>query len=126
MSNEREILQGQIYICELGEGIGSEQHGKRPCLIIQNNLLNSTSDVVIIIPMTSRRKKYMPTHYILSNKKYPFLNFKENTLLCECIRSISKSRVGKLVGEVDEKDLKEILSAKEYAYYIDGNIMKGE
>ena len=35
--SKRQIQQGQIYICELGENIGSEQSGERPCLIIQNN-----------------------------------------------------------------------------------------
>ena len=97
MPKKREIYQGQIYICDLGEGIGSEQCGERPCIIIQN-------------------KKRLPTHYILTNRKYPFLNFDENTVLCECIRSLSKKRLGKLVGQIDVDDLQEILRTNEYAY----------
>lgn len=116
MPKKREIYQGQIYICDLGEGIGSEQCGERPCIIIQNNILNYTSDVVIVVPITSKRKKRLPTHYILTNRKYPFLNFDENTVLCECIRSLSKKRLGKLVGQIDVDDLQEILRTNEYAY----------
>lgn len=115
--SKREIYQGQIYICDLGnDNIGSEQSGERPCLVIQNNILNYTSNIIIVIPITSKRKKYLPTHYILTNTKYPFLNFNENTVLCECIRSISKKRLGKLVGQIDVEDLNNILRTKEYAY----------
>ena len=121
---KREIYQGQIYICDLGESIGSEQYGERPCLVIQNNILNATSDVVIIVPITSKRKKKLPTHYILTNQKYPFLNFCENTVLCECIRSLSKKRLGKLVGQIEESDLKEILKTNEYAYRNANKVIK--
>lgn len=115
--SKREIYQGQIYICDLGsDNVGSEQSGERPCLVIQNNILNYTSNIIIVIPITSKRKKYLPTHYILTNTKYPFLNFNENTVLCECIRSISKKRLGKLVGQIDVEDLNNILRTKEYAY----------
>lgn len=121
---KRDIYQGQIYICDLGEGIGSEQYGERPCIIIQNNILNYTSDIVIIVPITSKRKKRLPTHYILTNDKYPFLNFDENTVLCECIRSLSKKRLGKLVGQIDANDLTEILKTNEYAYKNANKIIK--
>lgn len=115
--SKRKIYQGQIYICNLGEdNIGSEQSGERPCLVIQNNILNYTSDVIIVVPITSKRKKSLPTHYLLTNQKYPFLNFDENTVLCECIRSLSKKRLGKLVGQIEIDDLNQILKVKEYAY----------
>ena len=113
---KREIYQGQIYICDLGESIGSEQSGERPCLVIQNNILNATSNIVIIVPITSKRKKKLPTHYILTSQKYPFLNFGENTVLCECIRSLSKKRLRKLVGQIEDDDLEAILKTNEYAY----------
>lgn len=115
--SKREIYQGQIYICDLGQdNVGSEQSGERPCLVIQNNILNATSEVIIVVPITSKRKKSLPTHYILTNKKYDFLTFGENTVLCECIRSLSKKRLGKLLGQIEMNDLEEVLKTKEYAY----------
>lgn len=116
MPNE-EIFQGQIYLCDLGNNnIGSEQSGIRPCLVIQNNILNATSEIIIVIPITSKRKKPLPTHYILTNDKYNYLNCEENTVLCECIRSLSKERLGELLGQIDQSDLEAILETKEYAY----------
>ena len=115
--SKREIYQGQIYICDLGDNnIGSEQSGERPCLVIQNNILNATSEIIIVIPITSKCKKVLPTHYILTNDKYSFLTYDKNTVLCECIRSLSKKRIKKLIGQIDNDDLKEILKTKEYAY----------
>lgn len=115
--SKREIRQGQIYICDLGnDNIGSEQSGERPCLVIQNNILNATSEVTIVVPITSKRKKFLPTHYILTNEKYDFLTFGKHTVLCECIRSLSKARLGKLVGQIDNDDLEEILKTNEYTY----------
>ena len=117
----RKILQGEIYICELGKNIGSEQNGERPCLVIQNDILNETSDVTIVLPITSRIKKEMPTHYELDTKDYPFLITKRNTILCEHIRCISKNRVGKLIGKLNKSDLENVLEIKEYAYRVKGD-----
>ena len=114
--SKREIYQGQIYICNLGnDNMGSEQSGERPCLVIQNNILNATSEVIIVVPITSKRKKSLPTHYILTNDKYDFL-FGENTVLCEYVRSLSKKRLGKFVGQIEQDDLEEVLKTQEYAY----------
>ena len=121
----REIYQGQIYICDLGNNnVGSEQSGERPCLVIQNNILNAISEVIIVLPITSKRKKSLPTHYILTNQKYNYLTFNENTVLCECIRSLSKKRLGKLLGQIEQTDLEAILEIKEYAYKNANKIFK--
>ena len=123
--SKREIYQGQIYICDLGDNnIGSEQSGERPCLVIQNNILNATSEIIIVIPITSKCKKVLPTHYILTNDKYNFLTYDKNTVLCECIRSLSKKRIKKLIGQIDNEDLEEILKTKEYAYKNANKIVK--
>lgn len=125
MSKKREVYQGQIYICDLGDNnIGSEQSGERPCLVIQNNILNATSEIIIVIPITSKCKKTLPTHYILTNDKYSFLTYDKNTVLCECIRSLSKKRIKKLIGQIDNNDLEQILKTKEYAYKNANKIVK--
>lgn len=112
---ERTIKQGEIYICKL-DGIESEQIGERPCLIIQVNALNNTSPNVIVIPITSKRKKKLPTHYLLNTDKYDFLFYKSNTVLCECIRTLSKRKVGKYIGMIDNYDLEQILLSKENCF----------
>ncbi|MEG1353710.1 MAG: type II toxin-antitoxin system PemK/MazF family toxin [Bacilli bacterium] len=112
----RTILQGEVYICDL-DGIDSEQLGQKTVVIIQINLLNKTSPNVIIIPITSKKKKELPTHMTLTKEQYPFFRYDKNTVSCESIRTISKRRLGKLIGRINDKDLNEILRIKEYAYY---------
>lgn len=114
--NDRTIRQGEIYICRLDDNTDSEQGGERPCLILQVNALNNTSPNTIVVPITSKRKKSLPSHYILDVTKYTFLIYRTNTVLCECIRTLSKAKIGKYIGSIDEYDLEEILLAKENCF----------
>lgn len=63
----RTYLRGDMYYADLGKGIGSEQEGYRPVVIIQNDVGNKHSPTVIIASITSKRdaKAKLPTHYLL-------------------------------------------------------------
>ena len=50
----RRIKRGEIYYADLGVTVGSEQHGIRPVLIIQNDIGNKYSPTTIVAPITSR------------------------------------------------------------------------
>jgi hypothetical protein len=39
-----QLQHGEIYLTDLGEGVGSEQKGVRPVLIVQNNRGNKRSE----------------------------------------------------------------------------------
>ena len=45
--------RGDIYSADLSPGIGSEQSGSRPVLILQNNVGNCFSPTIIIAAITS-------------------------------------------------------------------------
>lgn len=45
--------QKEIFYCELGNNIGSEQNGNRPVIIMQNNIANSSGNTTIIVPIIS-------------------------------------------------------------------------
>ena len=57
--------RGDIYSADLSPGIGSEQSGSRPVLILQNNVGNCFSPTIIIAAITSVSKKSrnLPTNY---------------------------------------------------------------
>lgn len=60
---EHTYLRGDIFYAVLGEGIGSEQSGYRPVVIIQNNIGNKYSPTVIVAAITSRKmNRDQPTH----------------------------------------------------------------
>ena len=60
-------LRGDMYYADLGRGIGSEQEGYRPVVIIQNNVGTKHSPTVIIASITSKTgvKAKLPTHYYI-------------------------------------------------------------
>ena len=60
-------LRGDMYYADLGHGIGSEQEGYRPIVIIQNDVGNKHSPTVIIASITSKKdaKPKLPTHYYI-------------------------------------------------------------
>lgn len=94
---ERTIKRGDIYYAELNPVIGSEQGGKRPVLIISNDIGNKHSPTVIVAPITSRvhTKAKLPTHTLI--KDFEGLD-KNSIILLEQIRTIDKQRLRKYVG----------------------------
>ena len=56
--------RGDIYFADLGQGVGSEQMGYRPVVIIQNDVGNKHSPTVIVAAITSKvdARAKQPTH----------------------------------------------------------------
>lgn len=100
-----QIKRGQIYYANLAPVIGSEQGGKRPVVIVQNDVGNKHSPTTIIAIVTSRHTKAkLPTHCWLETKCLPLNSMVE----LEQVRTIDKSRLFGFVGEVTITDQKRI------------------
>ena len=100
-------LRGDLYYADLGHGIGSEQKGTRPVVIIQNNVGNKHSPTVIIAAVTSKAnvKAKLPTHYYLdagNGLVQPSL------VLLEQIRTVDKRRLSGYIGRLDEEHIRGI------------------
>ena len=105
---KRQINQRDIYYCDFGDNDGSEQSGERPSLIISNDLGNVNSDTIIVLPITSKKKKDLPIHYILYKDIYPFFKDEENTVLTEQIRCVSKKKLHKKMGQISVEDFNNV------------------
>lgn len=57
-----QINRGDIFYAYLGQTVGSEECGYRPVLVVQNDIGNKYSPTVIVLPLSSRKKKYLPVH----------------------------------------------------------------
>ena len=108
---KREVKQGEIYFCNLdGDTIDREQCGVRPIVVLSVDALNHNRDNVIIAPITSSTtKKKMINHYCLDGGKYTELNCKNNIVLLECPRDISKRRLERRICALEQSDLDNIL-----------------
>lgn len=100
---ERKIMRGEIYIADLDPVVGSEQGGKRPVLIIQNNLGNKHSPTVIVLAITSRfhKKRHLPTHVPIESGDLS----KNSIALAEQVRTIDKSRLIHYVGRASKETM---------------------
>ncbi len=99
--------RGDIYYANLNPFVGSEQGGKRPVLVLQNNDGNFFSSTLIIAPLTTRvyKKQDLPTHYIIEKAKglaYPSI------VMLEQIRTIDKKRIISYLGKVGKDQMEEI------------------
>lgn len=100
-------LRGDMYYADLGKGIGSEQEGYRPVVIIQNNVGNKHSPTVIIASITSKRdaKAKLPTHYLIEAEDGLEL---PSIVLLEQLRTIDKRRLSSFIGHLSEKHIQGI------------------
>lgn len=100
------ITRGDVWYVDLGHDNvkGSEQNGKRPCVIIQNNTGNYYSTTVIVALITTKDKNSLPTHVSLS------LN-KKSTVMCEQIRTVAKHRLLDYIGRLKNDKLNEVNNA---------------
>lgn len=103
----RTYLRGDLYYADLGYGIGSEQKGNRPVVIIQNNVGNKHSPTVIIAAITSKAnvKAKLPTHYYLDAGNGLAL---PSIVLLEQIRTIDKRRLSDYIGRLNETHIRGI------------------
>lgn len=71
IENEIRCSRGDLFWAENYSAHGSEQSGRRPYLIVSNNMNNNHSSMVTVVPLTTHEKKDLPTHctiYIDDNK----------------------------------------------------------
>ena len=100
-----------VYV-DLADKVGSEQSGIRPCVIIQNDIGNKYCPTVIAMCLTSSLKKEnMPTHCIIKKTRANGLKV-DSMLMAETLCQISKERIIKKIGCIDnDYDKNRIINA---------------
>jgi mRNA interferase MazF len=102
----RNPLRGDVWFIDLSPAKGREQAGIRPGLIISSNgFNNSAAELIIVIPITSK-KKNIPLHIEINP---PEGGMKITSYIkCEDIRSVSKERLVEFQGAVSVKTLDKV------------------
>ena len=110
-SENRILKRGDIYfadLCGLEQSLGSEQTGRRPVLIIQNDVGNMHSPTTIVAILTTKIKRNLPTHVVIRG----FAGLSQTSAVClEQIKTIDKSRLEKYFGNIGDTMMKEIEQA---------------
>ncbi|MFO5491540.1 MAG: type II toxin-antitoxin system PemK/MazF family toxin [Cuspidothrix sp.] len=91
-----------VFLVNLDPTIGSEIKKTRPCLIISPNEINHHISTVIVAPMTTKGQLY-PTRVTCE------FQGKEGQIVLDQIRTIDKTRLVKLIGQITTEEQKAVL-----------------
>ena len=104
------IKRGDLFWVNLNPIKGSEQAGRRPVVVIQNDIGNELASTIIVAPLTTKHfSKEYPTNVSIP-KGTAGLNSNSIVLLSQ-IRTIDKSRLEKKIGELSAPYLEKINQA---------------
>ena len=104
------IRRGEVYVAALDPVVGREISKTRPVLVVSNDLNNQFSGTVTILPITSMNL----------DKIYPFEALlpkgcgglpKDSKVKADQVRTLDKTRLAKLLGKVDQKQIAAINKA---------------
>ena len=109
MQQNWKFQRGDIFFTHFGASTGSEQHGDRPAVILQNDVGNYHSPTLIVATMTSKAEKKVnqPTHCLLVND---FLSV-PSIVQAEQIFTVDKSRVLKYLGHLTPEEMSRVDNA---------------
>lgn len=101
-----EIKCGDVFFADLS-GEGSLQTGLRPVIVVSNDTGNYFSSVVTVVPLTSKKKKELPTHTTLHPNAINGLN-KISIALAEQITTISQDYLVRKIGCLNNKEINNV------------------
>jgi mRNA interferase MazF len=98
--------RGEVWLTDLNPTRGHEQAGRRPALVISEDLFNrGPAGLVIVVPLTSKRRG-VPSHVPIDppegGVEVP------SAVLCEAIRSIAVERLVVRWGTVSRRTMGEV------------------
>lgn len=113
----KHIKKGDIVIVEFGDNITTEKRGIRPAVVLSNNVINNSSENIIVAPLTKSehkqngegRTKLYPWQIHLSKNYYKKLEHSSIVQL-EDVKSISKRYVKSHVSKLSKSNYREMNS----------------
>jgi mRNA interferase MazF len=93
------VSRGDIFWVDSGRTIGSEIRKRRPWVVIQNDIANLNSSVVIIAAITSNtRYRDHPVNVFVTASETGLE--KDSLVLCNQIKTVDKSRLLERIGKM--------------------------
>ncbi len=101
------IKRGDLFWVDLDPVKGSEQSGRRPVLVLQNDIGNAYAPTTIVAPLTtSQFAKEYPTNVCLLKGTAGLKS--DSTVMLSQIRVIDKVRLEKKIGQLSQKFMDEV------------------
>ena len=99
--------RGEVYFADLNPVRGREQGGRRPVLIVQNDIGNRHSPVTIVAAITSSvAERPYPTEVRLMAGEGGLP--KDSAVLLNQIKTIDKDRLERCLGQLDASAMRQV------------------
>src|SRR5271157_5756436 len=105
------VLRGDVFLATLDPHEGSEQGGTRPVVVVSRDAINKFSPIVVIAPITdaANKKKVYPSHVKVPSGMGGLSI--DSIVVCEQVRSISKTRLKSQLGKFDKATMTSVEAA---------------
>lgn len=107
---EKTNYKWTIFFADLNPVKGSEQRGRRPVLVISDEVFNRAMPIITVVPITSLKKgrKVYPNEVLLPKEVTGLPH--DSLVLVHQIRTISKHRLEEVAGEIKEVEFVEAIN----------------
>jgi mRNA-degrading endonuclease toxin of MazEF toxin-antitoxin module len=106
---DNEIKCGGIYLVGFAPSVGHEFQGDRPAVVIQSNEQLAKTNLVTVMPLTSKVDKAHSGDILIEKDKINRL-FCDSLIKVHNIESFDRSRFIKKIGEISAQDIEKIKS----------------
>jgi mRNA interferase MazF len=112
-------FRGTVVEVTPDPSLGREMAKTRPCVVVQNDIANQHSQLTIVAAITGAEhlKKPSPV-YVEVRKGQGGLN-KDSVVLCNQIRTVDESRLGKVLGAFDRSTMARVDTALRLSLALD-------
>lgn len=101
------MKRGDIFLADLDPTKGSEQAGRRPVILFQDNRLISATLTILVIPLTTNfRMQKLPTCVLVPAKEGGLRQ--DSVALCHQMRALDKSGLLERWGALPQERISEI------------------
>lgn len=97
--------QWTIFMVDLDPVIGSEQAGRRPVLVVSDEVINQYLPILSVLPLTSYKgRKVYPNECLLTKNESGLA--RDSIVMAHQIRTISKERLQLPCGRIGDENIK--------------------
>jgi mRNA interferase MazF len=93
------ILRGNVYWVDLEPTAGSQQRGRRPCIVLTVDPINAVRRTVGVVPLSSSPQVAEPI--VIAVKSIG----PQTVAICDQLRAVDKRKIEGLIGTVTDHEL---------------------
>lgn len=104
------MKQFDIYWCDFEPVLGSEQGGRRPCVVLQSNALNKTAKTFLVAPLSTKKLDQVYRTQVLLDPSDTNGLLEPSKVKLDQVRVVDLIRFKQQVGKLDLKYQKSLFS----------------